>query len=69
MKTTIAQICTFPAAVAAIATLSPFAACLAAIAAGVLCVMLLDYGRTIAPVGAQAEVVPFVTAETLREAA
>jgi hypothetical protein len=71
MKTSIAQICTFPVAVVAIAiaTLNPAAACLAVTVAGVLAVTLLDYGRTIAPVGAQAEVVPFVTPEISSEAA
>jgi hypothetical protein len=69
MKTNIANICTFPVAVAAlaIAPLSPFAACLAVTVAGVLSVMLLDYGHTIAPVGAQAEVIPFAVVEGAQE--
>jgi len=75
MKTNIAQICTFPAAAAAIAIApySPFAACLAVTVAGILSLVLLDYGRAIAPVGAAAEVIPFAALqgaqETSREAA
>jgi hypothetical protein len=66
MKTNVLHLCSFPvAAVAiAIATLSPFAACLAVTVAGVLSVGLLDYGRTIAPVSVTAEVIPFGVANS-----
>lgn len=70
MKTNIVHTCLFPVAAAAfaIAPLSPFAACLAVTVAGVLSVMLLDYGRNIAPVGARAEVIPFCAPEGAPEA-
>jgi len=70
MKTNVLHLCSFPVAVVAIAiaTLSPFVACLAITVAGVISVGLLDYGRTIAPVGVTAEVIPFSAANSAPDA-
>jgi len=61
MKTNLIQIISFPVAAAAFALVpvSPFAACLAVTAAGVLSVLMLDYGTSRMPICVPAEVVPF----------
>lgn len=75
MKTNVLHLCTFTAAAAAfaIAPLSPLAACVAVTVAGVATVVLLDYGRARAPIGARAEVIAFAAPaaapEVAREAA
>ena len=75
MKTNVIQISSFPVAAAAFALIpvSPFAACLAVTVAGVLSVLMLDYGHARMPVAVPAEVIPFTVGhpavDTSREAA
>lgn len=61
MKTNLVQISSFPVAAAAFALIpvSPFAACLAVTVAGVLAVLMLDYGQARMPISITAEVLPF----------
>ena len=64
MKTNVLHLSSFPIAVAAlvIAPISPVAACLAVTVAGVLSVLVFDYGRPVAPISVPAEVIPFSAA-------
>jgi hypothetical protein len=75
MKTNLVQISSFPVAAAAFALIpvSPFAATLVVTVAGVLSVLMLDYGHTRMPIAVPAQIIPFAAAnqapEATREAA